>query len=110
MTNIPNLLVYIIRTNARRYYAGFVNVPEMPNEWPVGIGLERLFTGERKGVHFLDQCTVEFTNNAAAPFSILTAAGAIDPDALPADIAVQAVDAIEFIEEEITVPAERTFG
>lgn len=109
VTNIPNLLVYIIRTNARRYYAGFVNVPEMPNEWPVGIGLERLFTGERKGVHFLDQCTVEFTNNAAAPFSILTAAGAIDPDALPADIAVQAVDAIEFIEEEITVPAERTF-
>lgn len=109
VTNIPHLLVYIIRTNARRYYAGFVNVPEMPNEWPAGIGLERLFSGTRKGVYFLEQCTVEFTNDPLAPFTILTAAGTLAPDTLPADIAAQTADAVEFIEEEITVPAGQTF-
>ena len=109
VTNIPHLLVYIIRTNERKYYAGFVNVPEMPNEWPVGIGLERLFTGMRRGVYFLDQCTVEFTNDPLAPFSILTAVGTLAPDTLPADIATQTIDAVEFIEDEITIPAEQTF-
>lgn len=109
VTNIPHLLVYIIRTNERKYYAGFVNVPEMPNEWPVGIGLERLFAGTRKGVYFLEQCTVEFTNNPLVPFSILTAVGPLAPDALPADIATQTTDAVEFMEEEITVPEEQAY-
>ena len=109
VTNIPYLLVYIIRTNKRKYYAGFVNVPEMPNGWPVDIGLERLYVGTRKGVYFLEQCTVEFTNNPLAPFSILTAVGPLAPDMLPADIAIQTTDAVEFMEEEITVPEEQTF-
>lgn len=47
---IDNLLVYVIRTTYRRYYAGFVNSKTMPVAWPSGIGLESMFEGERRGV------------------------------------------------------------
>lgn len=109
VTNVPNLLVYIIRTSERRYYAGFVNTPEMSNGWPVGIGLERLFSGTRTGVYFFEQCVVKFRNDASAPFEILTTVDIRDPDILPADIADQTADAVEFIGEELDVPTGRSF-
>lgn len=110
VTNIPNLLIYIIRTNERKYYAGFVNASEMPAEWPVGIGLEQLFVGKRRGVYFLDHCIVEYTNNAETPFSILTTVDTLDADVLPAEIATQPVDAVEFMQEEIETLTEQDFS
>lgn len=112
VNNIPHLLVYIIRTNRQRYYAGFVNLPNMPNEWPVGIGLERLFTGDRKGVYFIENSTVMFNNNSQSPFSILTTEVVADVNTLPEDIAVQTADAVEYIEEDvaITLHANYTFS
>lgn len=103
VNNIPYLLVYIIRTNRQRYYAGFVNLPNMPNEWPVGIGLERLFTGDRKGVYFIENSTVMFNNDSQSPFSILTTEVVANVNTLPDDIAVQTADAVEYIEEDVAI-------
>lgn len=47
---IDNLVIMILRTTHKKYYAGFINSAGMPTEWPVGIGLERMFEGERRGV------------------------------------------------------------
>ena len=104
VNNIPNLLVYIIRTSYRNYYAGFLNSPALPNEWPVGIGLECFVTGERKGVFFLENTIVEFQNSAVSPFSILTAEPIVDIAALPEDIANQTADALEFADQDIDIP------
>lgn len=111
VTNIPHLLVYIIRTSARKYYAGFVNVPSLPNEWPSGIGLERLFSGDKRGVYFIENSTVMFNNNAGGPFAILTTEVVVDLDTLPEDIAIQPVDAVEYIDEDvaITTPASYVY-
>lgn len=111
VTNIPNLLVYIVRTSEHKYYAGFVNIPSIPNEWPNGVGLERLFSGERKGVYFVENGTVMFNNNATMPFSILTTEVIADIDTLPEDIATQTRDAVEYVDEEVVVatPATYTF-
>ena len=50
---IDNLVITIIRTTYKKYYAGFLNLVSMPDEWPKGIGLENIFQGERRGVHNL---------------------------------------------------------
>ena len=110
VTNIPNLVVYIIRTNERKYYAGFVNAPAMPNEWPVGIGLEKLFTGTRKGVLFLNQHAVAFMNDPLSPFSIITTVDTLDLNALPADIATQTNDAVEYLEDDLAELEEQRYN
>ena len=65
---IDNLVIIIIRTTYRKYYAGFINLSIMPDDWPKDIGLENMFLGERRGV--LDMCMykLEFINTANKPF------------------------------------------
>lgn len=47
---IDSLVIYIIRTTYRRYYAGFLNCQMMPSSWPTGIGLEAIFENDRRGM------------------------------------------------------------
>lgn len=65
---IDNLVIMILRTTHKKYYAGFINSAEMPMEWPVGIGLERMFQGERRGVIKLTAVNVAFINSLDCPF------------------------------------------
>lgn len=65
---IDNLIIIIIRTTYRRYYAGFINTESMPESWPVGIGLEEIFVGDRRGVIKLFKHKVEFVNAIDNPF------------------------------------------
>lgn len=65
---IDDLVILIIRTSYCRYYASFINTPAMPAGWPTGIGLESLFSGDRRGVINFDRYRVEFVNNALNPF------------------------------------------
>ena len=58
----------ILRTTHRKYYAGYVNSANMPAEWPTGIGLERIFEGERRGVLNLSHANVEFKDSRTEPF------------------------------------------
>lgn len=110
VTNIPYLLVYLIRTSAKKYYAGFVNTPSMPINWPKGIGLERLFTGNRKGILFVNNHKIKFNNSAEYPFKILSQEDVDDLNAIPEDIADRANDAVEFIHRDIVVPDNREYS
>ena len=65
---IDNLIIMILRTTHRKYYAGYVNFDDMPTEWPIGIGLERIFEGERRGVLNLSHANVEFKDSLSEPF------------------------------------------
>ena len=65
---IDDLVILIIRTTYCRYYASFINASTMPAGWPTGIGLESLFSGNRKGILNFDRYRVEFINNALNPF------------------------------------------
>lgn len=65
---IDNLIIMILRTTHRKYYAGYVNSDDMPTEWPTGIGLERIFEGERRGVLNLSHANVEFKDSLSEPF------------------------------------------
>lgn len=69
---IDNLIIMILRTTYRKYYAGYVNSADMPNEWPTNIGLERIFEGERRGVLNLSHANVEFKDSLSAPFGVST--------------------------------------
>lgn len=65
---IDNLVILIIRTTNRRYYAGFVNAATMPENWPHNIGLEGIFSGERRDVINMDAYKLQFVNDARNPF------------------------------------------
>lgn len=65
---IDDLVILIIRTTYCRYYASFINTSTMPAGWPTGIGLESLFTGNRRGIINFDRYRVEFINNFSNPF------------------------------------------
>ena len=65
---IDDLVILIIRTTYCRYYASFINTSTMPAGWPTGIGLESLFSGNRKGIINFDRYRVEFINNKSNPF------------------------------------------
>lgn len=65
---IDNLVIMILRTTHKKYYAGFINFAEMPAEWPVGIGFERMFEGERRGVIKLTTVNVAFIDSLDCPF------------------------------------------
>ena len=69
---IDNLVIVILRTTFHKYYAWFINSPQAPEDWPKGIGLERIFEGERRGVLSLSSANVEFKNSATCPFGSLT--------------------------------------
>jgi hypothetical protein len=65
---IDNLIIIIIRTTYCRFYASFVNSATMPTGWPAGIGLEDMFTGDRRGIVKFERYSVEFIDNATVPF------------------------------------------
>ena len=65
---IDNLVILIIRTTNRRYYAGFVNTATMPENWPHNIGLEGIFSGERRDVLNMDAFKLQCVNDASIPF------------------------------------------
>lgn len=69
---IDNLVILIIRTNYCHYYASFIDSATMPAGWPVGIGLEEIFTGDRRGIVNFTRYNVQFINNAAMPFGTVT--------------------------------------
>lgn len=65
---IDNLVIMILRTTHKKYYAGFINSAGMPTEWPVGIGLEKMFEGERRGVIKLTTVNIAFIDSLVCPF------------------------------------------
>lgn len=69
---IDDLLITIIRTTYRKYYAGFVNVHEMPESWPINVGLEVIFGGERRGVLSVEEKSIEFVDSLNNPFGKIT--------------------------------------
>lgn len=65
---IDNLIIMILRTTNRKYYAGYVNSENIPADWPSDIGLEKIFEGERRGVLNLSHVKVEFIDSLSVPF------------------------------------------
>lgn len=65
---IDNLVIWIIKTSNRKYYAGFVNKDTMPDAWPHDIGLEEIFSGERRGVIDTEPFRLQFIDNKECPF------------------------------------------
>ncbi len=65
---IDNLVIMILRTTHKKYYAGFINTSVMPADWPSDIGLEKMFEGDRRGVIKLTQVNVEFRDSLDCPF------------------------------------------
>lgn len=65
---IDNLVILILRTTHKKYYAGYINSAQIPDEWPVGIGLEKMFEGERRGVIKLTTVNVAFIDSLDCPF------------------------------------------
>ena len=65
---IDDLLITIIRTTYKKYYAGFINANAMPESWPVNVGLERIFEGERRGVLPVEEKSIEFVDSLNNPF------------------------------------------
>lgn len=65
---IDNLVIMIIRTSYRKYYAGFINTDIMPETWPCEIGLENMFNGERRGVLDTSMYKLQFINAVDNPF------------------------------------------
>lgn len=66
---IDNLLIVIIRTSYRKYYAWFVNEPTIPTDWPKDVGLESMFVGDRRGILVFEDAILEFTPNLHCPFT-----------------------------------------
>ena len=65
---IDNLVIWIIKTSNRKYYAGFVNKDTMPDAGPHDIGLEEIFRGERRGVIDTEPFRLQFIDNKECPF------------------------------------------
>ena len=65
---IDNLVIVIIRTTYRRYYASYINTDTMPDDWPSDIGLEKIFKDDRRGVIRVFEHRVEFVNSKDNPF------------------------------------------
>lgn len=65
---IDNLVIIIIRTTYRRYYASYINTDMMPSDWPDGIGLEKMFENDRRGVIRIFGHRVELVNSMENPF------------------------------------------
>ena len=65
---IDNLVIVIIRTTYRRYYASYINTDTMPDDWPSDLGLEKIFEDNRRGVIRVFEHRVEFVNSKDNPF------------------------------------------
>lgn len=111
---IDNLYIYILKTvsneNPAKYYASFINADSMPDDWPSGLGLERIFKRQAKqGIIFFDGIYIRFKNNPACPFaSGCVADSEIGNVTLPSDIATSTEDAVEYAHNEISIKVDYT--
>lgn len=69
---IDNLVIVILRTTYQKYYAWYINTDHIPENWPAGIGLEELFSGEHRGVLRLFEHNVSFVDSFDNPFGTST--------------------------------------
>lgn len=65
---IDNLVIYIIKTTYNRYFASFINEKNIPLNWPNNVGLDLLFTGDKRGVLTLSSYKIQFINDKNNPF------------------------------------------
>lgn len=106
---IDNLYIYILKTisteNTVKYYASFINADSMPNDWPSGLGLEKIFKKQSKqGIIFFDGIYMRFSNNPVCPFaSGCVADSEIKNVTLPSDIATNSEDAVEYAHNEVSI-------
>lgn len=104
---IDNLYIFILKTttdtNDCRYYASFINAPNIPEKWPLGVGLEQIFRKQsRQGILFFDDQYIRFENSKDCPFASGCAADSdIENAALPNDLSVIEDDAVEFAKKAI---------
>lgn len=66
---IDDLVIIIMRTSYKKYYAGFVNLHNMPARWPQNVGLESIFENDRRGVLNLEKYHIQFVNSIDMPFA-----------------------------------------
>ncbi|MCH5265771.1 MAG: DUF3883 domain-containing protein [Lachnospiraceae bacterium] len=106
---IDNLYIYILKTISEngdsKFYASYINTDKMPNNWPIGVGLEQIFKKQtRQGILFFDEQFIRFENNQECPFA---AGCAADPDIdnviLPSDLAVSIDDAVEYANKSLAI-------
>ncbi len=106
---IDNLYIYILKTvsseNIVNYYASFINSDSMPEDWPAGLGLEKIFKKQSKqGILFFEGLYLRFSNNPDCPFaSGCIADSDIENVILPSDIATTAEDAVEYAHNEVSI-------
>ncbi|MDE6389225.1 MAG: DUF3883 domain-containing protein [Lachnospiraceae bacterium] len=109
---IDNLYIYILKTisteNKVKYYASFINADSMPNNWPSGLGLEKIFKKQSKqGIIFFDGIYMRFSNNPACPFaSGCVADSEIENATLPSDIATNTEDAVEYAHNDVSIEVD----
>lgn len=109
---IDNLYIYILKTvsteNTVKYYASFINADSMPNDWPSGLGLEKIFKKQSKqGIIFFDGIYMRFSNNSSCPFaSGCVADTEIKNVILPSDIATNSEDAVEYAHNEVSIDVD----
>lgn len=109
---IDNLYIYILKTvsteNTVKYYASFINADSMPNDWPSGLGLEKIFKKQSKqGIIFFDDIYMRFSNNPACPFAAgCVADSEIKNVTLPSDIATNSEDAVEYAHNEVSIEVD----
>jgi len=67
------LFIFIILTDDKKYYAGFINSDTFPEYWPQVSELKQIFESDiRAEIIKLSRYNLEFTNSAESPFSIDT--------------------------------------
>lgn len=104
---IDNLFIFILKTvtdtNNYHYYASFVDSPNIPDKWPLGVGLEQIFKKQsRQGILFFDEQYIRFENNKDCPFASGCAADSdIGNASLPNDLSMLEDDAVEFANKTI---------
>jgi hypothetical protein len=70
---VRNLKIIIVRTSFRKYYAGYTTNDDFPEDWPTGIGLERIIEDD-KGIIEIPSSSIKFANNKENPFGDLVSA------------------------------------
>lgn len=109
---IDNLYIYILKTisteNKVKYYASFINAASMPNDWPSGLGLEKIFKKQSKqGIIFFEGLYMRFSNNPSCPFAPgCVADSEIENVALPSDIATNTEDAVEYAHNDVFIEVD----
>lgn len=109
---IDNLFILIIKTicedGSVRFYATYVDSDDLPATWPLGVGLEDIFSkGKRQGIIFYVEQYLRFINDKNSPFAIGSAADIeIGNVVLPANFNDTSDDAVEYATKEISLTVD----